>query len=66
MNRAPVLCCAIDAARARRVVDVDPEGRFHDVDHLYASDGSVLPSMGGVPPTRTILAHALRLADRVR
>jgi choline dehydrogenase-like flavoprotein len=44
---------------------VDPVGRFHDVANLYACDGSVLPSMGGVPPTLTILANALRIADHV-
>lgn len=44
---------------------VGPGGRFHDVPNLYACDGSVLPNLGGVPPTLTIMANALRIADGI-
>ncbi len=41
----------------------DPQGRVHGVEGLVICDGSVLPSMGGVPPTLTIMANALRIAE---
>ncbi|HTY19848.1 MAG TPA: GMC family oxidoreductase [Myxococcota bacterium] len=41
---------------------VDPDGRFHDVDNLYACDGSVFPTSSGWNPTLTIIAMALRIA----
>ena len=41
---------------------VAPDGRFHDVDNLYACDGSVFPTSGGWNPTLTIFANALRVA----
>ena len=41
---------------------VGPEGRFHDVDNLYACDGSVFPTSSGYNPTLTIFAVALRIA----
>jgi len=37
-----------------------PDGRFHDVDNLYACDGSVFPTGGGWNPTLTIVAVALK------
>ena len=43
---------------------VDPQGRFHDVDNLYACDGSVFPTSSGYNPTLTIMAMALRIAHR--
>ena len=39
--------------------------RAHDVDNLYVSDGSFLPTGGRVPFTWTIYANALRVADNV-
>jgi choline dehydrogenase-like flavoprotein len=44
---------------------LDPMCRAHDVDNLYAVDGSFFPSVGGGPggPTLTIAAQALRVAD---
>jgi choline dehydrogenase-like flavoprotein len=42
---------------------VNRDGRSHEVKNLYVSDGSVLPSSGGVPPTFTILANALRIGE---
>ena len=44
---------------------VDAWGRAHDVDNLYVVDGSVFVTAGGVNPTNTICALALRFADRL-
>ena len=46
----------------RRTSVVDPQGRFWDVDNLYAADGSVFPTASGYNPTLTICAVALRTA----
>lgn len=40
----------------------DPFGRFHDLENLYATDGSLLPTSSGYNPTLTIQALALRAA----
>ncbi len=42
---------------------VDAGGRFRGVDDLYVVDGSFMPAAGGVNPSLTIAAHALRVAD---
>ena len=44
---------------------VDPTGALHGMDGLYVSGSSVFPTAGGVPPTQTIVAFALRLADHL-
>jgi choline dehydrogenase-like flavoprotein len=44
---------------------LDRDCRAHDVDNLYVTDGSFLPTSGGVPFTFTIYANALRVADRI-
>lgn len=41
---------------------VDSFGRFHDVDNLYACDGSVFVTSSGYNPTLTIFAVAARVA----
>ncbi len=41
---------------------VNASGRFHDVDNLYATDGSVFPTSSGYNPTLTIFATALKIA----
>jgi choline dehydrogenase-like flavoprotein len=41
---------------------VGPDGRFHDVDNLYACDGSIFPTSSGYNPTLTILAMSSRIA----
>jgi len=41
-------------------------GQVHDVPGLYVTDGGALPTMGGVPPTLTIMANALRIADGMK
>ncbi|MEO5733843.1 MAG: GMC family oxidoreductase [Rubrivivax sp.] len=39
--------------------------RAHEVDNLYLADASFFPSIGAVNPTLTIIANALRVADRL-
>ncbi len=55
--------CRAGTDPARSVVDRD--GRAHDVDNLYVSDGSYFPTSGGVPTTLTILANALRIGEAI-
>ena len=45
------------------VLDVDC--RYWDSENLYVSDGSFMPSSGGVNPSLTIAANALRVAERI-
>jgi len=40
--------------------------RAHEVENLYLADASVFPSIGAVNPTLTIIANALRVADRIK
>ena len=40
--------------------------RAHDVENLYVTDGSFMPTGGSVPYTWTIYANAFRVADRIR
>jgi choline dehydrogenase-like flavoprotein len=44
---------------------LDRDCRAHDVENLYVTDGSFMPTAGGVPFTFTIYANALRVADRI-
>lgn len=44
---------------------LDPDCRAHGVKNLYVTDGSFLPTSGGVPITLTIVANAFRVADRL-
>ncbi len=39
--------------------------RAHEVPNLYVTDGSFLPSSGGVPITLTILANSFRVAGQI-
>ncbi len=45
---------------------LDGVGRSHDVKNLFVIDGSVFPTSGGVNPTCTIQALALRTADYIK
>ena len=45
---------------------LDADCRVHDVDNLYVSDGSFMPTGGSVPYTWTIYANAFRVAERIR
>jgi choline dehydrogenase-like flavoprotein len=54
--------CRMGSDPARSVVD--PDGRSHEIGNLWISDNSTFPSALGVNPTLTIMAMALRTADR--
>jgi len=45
---------------------LDADCRAHDVDNLYVTDGSFMPTGGSVPYTWTIYANAFRVADKIR
>jgi len=49
---------------ARSVLDLDCKA--HELDNLYVTDASFFPSIGAVNPTLTIIANALRVADRIK
>ncbi len=44
---------------------LDPDCRAHDVENLFVTDGSFMPTGGSVPYTWTIYANALRVAERI-
>ena len=44
---------------------LNPQGRFWDVDNLYATDGSTFVTSGGWNPTLTIIAVALKIAHGI-
>lgn len=48
---------------ASAVLDLDCKA--HELDNLYVADASFFPSIGAVNPTLTIIANALRVADRI-
>ena len=39
--------------------------KAHQIDNLYVTDASFFPSIGAVNPTLTLIANALRVADRI-
>jgi len=56
---------AVGTARAAAEPDegaVDAGGRFWGLENVYVTDGSILPHSGGVNPSLTIAAFALRAA----
>jgi paromamine 6'-oxidase/6'''-hydroxyneomycin C oxidase/2'-deamino-2'-hydroxyparomamine 6'-oxidase len=44
---------------------VDSWGRVHDTDNVYVVDGGFFPYAGGVNPTFTIQANALRISAEI-
>ena len=69
-KNVPIGGTAHQAGTARFGVDpmtsvLDPDCRAHDVDNLYLADASFFPSIAAVNPTLTIVANALRVADRI-
>ncbi|MCO6413571.1 MAG: GMC family oxidoreductase [Thiogranum sp.] len=44
---------------------LDADCRAHDVENLYVTDGSFMPTGGSVPYTWTIYANAFRVAERI-
>jgi len=66
----PLSGTAHQAGTARFGVDpatsvLNLDCRAHEVDNLYLADASFFPSIGAVNPTLTIIANALRVADRI-
>jgi choline dehydrogenase-like flavoprotein len=49
---------------ATSVLDLDCKA--HELDNLYITDASFFPSIGAVNPTLTIVANALRVADKIQ
>jgi choline dehydrogenase-like flavoprotein len=45
---------------------LDLNCKAHELDNLYIADASFFPSIGAVNPTLTIIANALRVADRIK
>ncbi len=43
-----------------------PDCQAHEVDNLYVTDGSFMPTGGSVPFTWTIYANSFRVADKIR
>jgi len=44
---------------------LDPDCRAHEVENLFVSDGSFMPTGGSVPYTFTIYANSFRVADHI-
>lgn len=63
LSTVHIMSTARMAKRPRRGV-TDNRGAVHGVDGLVVADASVLPSSMGVNPQETIVAMALRNADR--
>jgi len=45
---------------------LDRNCRAHEVDNLYVTDGSFMPTGGSVPYTFTIYANAFRVAEQIK
>jgi choline dehydrogenase-like flavoprotein len=56
--------CRFGNDSSRSVLDKSCEA--HEVKNLYVTDGSFMPTSGGVPSTPTIMANALRVAHIIR
>ena len=52
-------------AAAEDAGPLDPHGRFRGVGNLFVTDGSTFPSSGGVNPSLTVAANALRIASGI-
>lgn len=67
----PIAGCAHQAGTLRFGTDpktsvLDLNCKAHELDNLYAVDSSFFPSIGAVNPTLTIIANALRIAEKLR
>ena len=58
-------CGTCRAGHDPRSSVVDASCRIHGIDNAYIADGSVFPTSGGVNPSLTIGALALRAADQL-
>ena len=56
--------CRFGSDPATSMLDLDCKA--HELDNLYITDASFFPSIGAVNPTLTIIANALRVADRIK
>jgi choline dehydrogenase-like flavoprotein len=56
--------CRFGTDPARSVLD--PTCQAHEVKNLYVTDGSFMPTSGGVPSTATIMANSLRVGALIR
>lgn len=56
--------CRFGPDPATSVLDLDCKA--HELDNLYVTDASFMPSIGAVNPTLTIIANALRVADHIK
>ncbi len=56
--------CRFGSDPSRSVLN--PSCQAHEVKNLYVTDGSFMPTSGGVPSTATILANSLRVAHIIR
>ena len=70
-KNVPISGTAHQAGTARFGTDpatsvLDLDCRAHEVDNLYVADASFFPSIGAVNPTLTIVANALRVADKIK
>lgn len=45
---------------------VDPDGRVHCLENLYVAGSSAFPTAGFANPTLTVIALAVRLAERLQ
>ena len=44
---------------------VNADGQCHELDNLFIADASIFPSCPSVGPGLTVIALALRLADKL-
>ena len=70
-KQIPIGGTAHQAGTARFGVDpatsvLDLDCKAHDLDNLYVTDASFFPSIGAVNPTLTIIANALRVAEKIK
>ena len=56
--------CRFGKDPATSVLDADC--RAHDVENLFVTDGSFMPTGGSVPYTWTIYANSFRVADKIK
>ena len=69
-QRMPIQVCSHQCGTMRfgddpRASVLDRDCRVHELDNVYVADASFFPSSGAVNPTLTIVANALRVADRI-
>jgi choline dehydrogenase-like flavoprotein len=69
VRRIPTFSHALGTVRLGpdpALAPLDPSGAFRGLDNVYVTDASALPRSGGVNPSLTIAANALRTGDIIR